>query len=408
MYQRLAFTFATAVSLMGLYGLYSVAMRPIVVVPVPPKQTIEDSIDDEPVLPAENVRIAEAHVPLAKWAAKSQHTLRVEQAFIYTDEWWIDEENKKLVHFKPFAMVWITPDKENAKEEAFSVICEEAQLEFASAFDERNRNLGRVVRGILDGNVKIAGPQNFEVRGQSFVFEEDSLRFYTYQPVWFQFQSHVGEANRMEMKLIPAEGVPGVDRPHVRGIESVRLIAGSNARDVKHQLVNLIVQMPQGKELIPINVRCAGDLEYTFANNTAVLTTDVRAVTGRDEKSKQWLECDTLTMKFKPKKNLIVEKTTESEVDPVSGTPADPEFDMIESNLEFSSFEAKSAESNGLPVKIVSPSRQIRATMNCLHYDAQTQMLTMTSESSKKIVDVRLKQAQLLVPELKRNSVRTH
>src|SRR6478752_5033975 len=103
MLQRLVFTILTAVC---LSGLYAIATRPIIVVPEQPPQTFDEVEVPEAELPAENVRVAQSYLPKQKWAAESQHTLRFEQAFIYTDDWKLDEDNKKNIYLTPFAMIW--------------------------------------------------------------------------------------------------------------------------------------------------------------------------------------------------------------------------------------------------------------------------------------------------------------
>ena len=293
MFQRLVFTLATAASLMGLCVLYSVAMRPVIVIPTPLEQKIDEDQYTEAKRPAENVRVAAKFIPMTEWAIESKYMLRAEQAFVYTDKWDRDETNGKSVKFTPFAAVWVTTDKAG-NEQAVSIVAEWAQVEFASKFDEKNPSPGRVVGAVLNGEVKIAGPDGLEVVGQTFFFSEAGLSLYTTNPVSFKFQSHAGSAARMQMQLIPAEGLPGLDRPHVYGVETIRLIAGQKP-------VLLQVQLPQGDEVRMVNVKCAGDLEYTVATNTAICSNDVRVWTG-PKNARDWLYCDTLTVQFVPKK----------------------------------------------------------------------------------------------------------
>ncbi len=389
MYQRLVFTVATAVSLMGLYVLYSLAMRPVVVIPVPQAQKVEDSHYAEPELPAENVRIAETYLKDEKWPARAEHMLHFEQAFVYTNDWEQDEVNRKSVRFKPFAMVWLTVNQAG-EQEALSIVSDSAQLEFLSPFDEKNTNPGRIVGALLNGEVIVTGPNGLAIKGHDFIFAENTLSLATWKKVDFRFQSHQGSAAKMLMKLIPAQGAPRNDRPHVQGVESVRLIAGPNLSDpnnpnVNHN-VNLKVQMPQGDKLVPVNVRCTGDLLYTFSNTTAVLTQDVKA--GTTGKSADWLECDTLTMRFTPKKVVPNEQTAEANQRP-------PEYQKIETDLEFSSLEA-----DGRIVKVFSRSHGSTAEMTHLSYSAETKMLSMKAQALPNGVVVKRKRSVLQAPEI--------
>ena len=116
MFPRLLFTFATLICLTGLYALYSVAIRPIVVIAVPPEPIHSDTESDETERPAENVRIAKTYIPAHAWAKKSMYMLCAEQAFVYTQSWKQVEDNQKRISFKPFAMCWVTKNKEGEEQ----------------------------------------------------------------------------------------------------------------------------------------------------------------------------------------------------------------------------------------------------------------------------------------------------
>ena len=153
MLSRLLFTIATAVSLTGLYAVYAVAVRPLVVFSERPPEPIETPERAAAHRPVENVRIAESYLPEQSWAAQSQYMLRAGQSFVFTNEWRRDQGNNQKVRFTPFAMVWLSTDK-HGREQAVSLVSEWAELKFASAFDEKNPNPGRVIGAVLDGLVQ--------------------------------------------------------------------------------------------------------------------------------------------------------------------------------------------------------------------------------------------------------------
>ena len=147
MFHRLVFTIATAVSLTGLYALYTLATRPFVVIPIVPEQTFESPEVSEVGLPPENVRVANRYLPRLEWVANAQHMLRLDHAFVFTNDWKPDEENNKQIQFSPFAMIWLRTDQAG-NEEAVSLTSESAQLEFAQSLDLKSSTPGRVVRAI--------------------------------------------------------------------------------------------------------------------------------------------------------------------------------------------------------------------------------------------------------------------
>ncbi len=393
MYQRLVFTVATALSLIVLYGLYTVAIRPVVVVPQQTEPVIEEEYS-EAQRPAENVRVATTYIPTSEWAKKSKYMLHAEKEFFYTEHWRQEPGNDRRIRFDKFAVIWLSMDKEG-NEQAFSIVSHEALVEFASAFDERTPNPGRVVRAVLVGDVEIAGPDGLSVVGQNFIFDESEMNLYTLNPVHFRFQSHRGSASRMAMRLIPAEGLPGRDRPHVYGVKSMSLIANPSLPKNSH--VRLEIQMPQGNELVPVNVQCDGDLEYTVATNTAVLTDDVIVQTGTKDKLDR-LNCHKLTLQFAPKKRKNDDASVDAKSKSEAGKKRENEYQQIESDLEFSWLEAEGRQ--GQQVKIVSTSQKAKAYVDRMTYSAETGMLSMSSSSPKSIVRVLQGGSELKVPAI--------
>ena len=402
MFQRLVFTLATAVSLTGLYVLYTLALRPIVVIPIAPEQSVDSPARFEDKKASETKRVAELYLSRRKWTANAQHALRVDQAYLYTDDWKPDEDNNKRIQFSPFAMTWLTTD-ESGKEAAYSITCDAAQLDFASAIDIKSVSStpGRVVRAVLMGEVDISGPNGLEIHGRQFIFDEESLMLQTFNPVNFRFQSNQGFASRMEMKLLAGEGKPTLDRPHVSGVESIRLIASPNHVDPKKHLVRLKVHLPpEHAQYSPVNIRCASDMLYSFKTNTAVLSKDVwawneKANTRKQEKPDNWLHCETLTMRFTPRKVVTGHETPPVEVDPFAVRPENPGYQKPDTDLEFSSFSAE-----GPLVRVQSTSQAVRADMNCLSYSTDTRIVSMTSTNAQKDVEVHRKDSWLRSPEI--------
>jgi hypothetical protein len=389
-FKRLIFTLATAGCLISLAALYSLAMKPVVVIPPRQQPQVQRTEYTEAKRPAENVRVAATYVPSQKWATESKYMLRAEQAFVYTQAWRREESSDKRVQFEPFAMVWVSTDK-NGVEQAVSVISESAQLEFASAFDEKNQNPGRVVGAVLNGKVYISGPDGLMVAGHDFIFNEASLSLDTTNPVRFKYQSNFGTAEQMRIKLIPAEGLPGLDRPHIYGVESIRLIGGEKT-------VHLIFHLPQGKEVRPVSVRC-GELEYAVATNTAVLNTDIRVWTG-PENQYDWLYCDTLTMQFVPKKADPAENKEVAEQPPSEDPSRENDYQKLETNLEFSWLEAVANVDQIKVVKVHSHTYGVDARMTRLAYDAESQVLSMSSEDPRKDVSIVRNGSELKAPEI--------
>ncbi|WP_373650025.1 hypothetical protein [Schlesneria sp. DSM 10557] len=374
--------------------LYAVMIRPVVVIPDIPEAVVEDEIQSEPHRPPDNVLVAETFIPHAEWAAESKYMLRSDQAYFYTEHWKQVPDNQKQVRFEKFAIVYLTTDKEG-NEQAFSIVSDEALVEFSAAFDERTPNPGRIIRAVLIGDVQIAGPDGLSVIGQNFIFDESELKLQTFYPVTFRYQSHRGSASRMTMGLIPGKGLPGKDRPHIYGVETVQLLANKSLPS--QSLVQLELQVPQGDTQRDVLVQCAGDLIYSVATNTIVLTEDVIASTGPKDLNDR-LGCHKLTLQFTPKKPAADEVVAEvKEPTGEESLPKD-EYQQIERDLEFSWLEAEGKP--GKQLMIISMSQKAKAYMDRLTYSAESKVLLMSSGTSGRAVRVTQKGSELKVPEI--------
>lgn len=399
MLSRILFTIATAVSLTGLYAVYAVAIRPWVVIPDEPAAPQIAEEQSESHRPAENVRVAESYLTEQSWAAQSEYMLRAGQAFIFTNNWDREKTDQRLVHFEPFAMVWITKDQQG-REQAVSLWSDSAQIKFASAFDDKHSNPGRVVGAVLDGEVQIKGPDGLQVDGKRFIFDESAPSLISTHPVGFRFGPHVGSGRSLHMSLIPAEGLPGRDRPHVFGIRSVRLSGGIDPATKKFEDVKLDLHMRQQDKPVVVNIRKAWELEYDVAAQTATFSKDVRVfhLTGPNERD--GLDCDLLKIHFATKSKSGPGDSRNGSPD---GTLVSNEavierkqpYQHISTDLVFERLTATGI--NGRKVQVVSQRNGLRAFMAELDYHALQRTLHM---SDPKGVTVTQRGTTLVVPDI--------
>jgi hypothetical protein len=385
MFNRLLFTFATAACLTGAFAVYAVLTRPLVDVPDLPATSADTTRHAIAHRPAENVRVAETYLSEQSWAAQSQYMLRSGQTFIYTQKWEHDEGDPRI-RFFPFAMVWLQKDKEG-RETAMSLVSDSAQLKFASAFDEFNPNPGRVVGALLDGDVQVKGPDGLAIVGKQFVFDESAPSLISTNPVQFQYGSHYGRGRTLNMKLIPAEGPPGRDRPHVSGVRTIRLGSGTDPSEYVRLNVRLPQQgqpgrgEPRQEEQKPVKIQCSGDLEYDVAMRTASFSKSVRAYRWTGATDFDALDCDELWLQFEPvpaksvatavanagtpehHANAGGNAESKPEPDPAGAGPRP--YQHVDTDLTFRRLIA-----TGKLVVVRSTQNDLRAQMNRLDYDA--------------------------------------
>lgn len=381
MYNRLLFTGSTAACLLGVYAIYAVLTRPLVVIPEQPVAAHEPTQRAVPHWPAENVRIAQTFLAEQPWAAKSPYMLRSGPVFIYTQKW-EHQPGDPRIRFVPFALVWMHQD-EQGNESAVSLVSDSAQLRFASDFDGFSLSPGRVVGAVLDGEVQVKGPDGLAILGKQFVFDESAPSLVSTYPVQFQYGSHYGRGHNLNMKLIPADGPPGKDRPHVFGVRTVRLGSGVNPAD--YVRLNLSLPPQDGQPQKPLKVQCAGDLEYDVLQYTATFSKAVRAYRWTGTSDYDALDCDELRLLFEP----VVRATPAALPEP---DDVDRSFQRLETDLEFRRLSAA-----GQPVVARSTTNGLRATMRQLDYDMATRRLQL-SDANK--VYVAYRESILTVPSI--------
>lgn len=383
---RLLFTIATVACLLGTYAVYAVALRPFVVIPEVPEKPVNLAEHGMAHRPAENVRVAQTHLSELSWASKSQYMMRSGQTFIYTQEF-KHTAGENQIKFSPFAMIWLQKDKDG-KESAVSLVSDSATLRFASGFDGMNPNPGRVVGAVLNGEVQLKGSDGLAIEGRQFVFDESAPSLISTNPVKFQYASHVGYGRNLNVKLIPAEGPPGNDRPHVYGVRTIRLGSGSNPETKKLEPVQLDIRMPQQGQQKLVKVRCNGDLEYDVAAHTALFSQSVRAHSMTSSTGYDSLDCDKLWLHFVPAPSEVA-----ATAPPDDGRPVEkPPYQQVETNLIFNRMIAE-----GQTVKIVSTERNLRATMARLVYSAAERRLQLTHPRE---VYITQRGSTLAVPEV--------
>ncbi len=375
MFNRLLFTIATAACLTGAYAMYAVMSRSLVDVPDLPATSGEQTRQTVAHRPAENVRVAETYLSEQPWAAESQYMLRSGQSFIYTREFQHTPGDPRI-RFVPFAMVWLQKNKDGV-EESVSMVSDSALLRFAAGLDSLNPDPGRVIGAVLDGDVQIKGPDGLEIVGKQYVFDESAPSLVSTNPVDFHYGPHHGWGRTLNMKLIPAEGPPGRDRPHVFGIRTVRL--GSGLPPAEHVRLNIRLPPQQDQEpgqQKPVKIQCSGDLEYDVAAHTASFYKSVRASRWTDKSDFDQLECDELLLQFEPAlKPTVANVAATTDARANAGSQV---YQKIETDLAFRHLIA-----TGQKVLVRSTQNNLRATMNRLEYDAARRSLQLSGRPDR-------------------------
>ncbi len=385
MMHRLLLTFGITLALAGAAAVYSVLMQSLIpreVVRVEPAAAI---LDSEPLRPLENVRVAATYLRDHAWTAESRYLLRTQQAYLYTDGW--EPEGKEgRVRFTPFAMAWVSINKSTGKEEAVTVVSESALLKFSGSLEMSNPDPGRVVFAALEGRTQVRGPDGMQLDGRNFYFSESAARLWSDLPVSFAYAGNRGSANKFQADLIPHVGPPGKDRPHIYGVQHVRL----------SQNVKMDLQLAQKGDPLLLKMKCAGNFEYAIDQQTAVFTNDVWAFRQTGPEQFDSIRCDRLTALFgapdlPPAKGPTL---------PAAG--AQPEYQKLEGTLKFRRLLAESvadadSQQAAKPVKLSSMQYQLVAFPQQLVYDGEQRVIVLRDPTG---VRVQQGKSQMLSPEI--------
>ncbi len=389
--RRLVLTFGTAATLCGVYALYSELMRPLIPAAPPQPQPVAMILENEATRPIENVRVAETYLAAQQpWTTEARYLLRSAQgAFLYTNDWQ-PEGKEGRIRLSPFAMAWVSINKETGLEEAVTVVSESASLKFSGTFDLMSADAGRVIAAALEGRTRITGPNGMLFDGRNFHFSESSSSLWSESPVTFTYAGNKGNANRFQADLIPQTGPPDRDRPHIFGVRTVRLI----------QNVQMDMQLKQKDGLLPLKLRCAGNFEYDVAKQTAIYNDKVVASRETGAEEFDWLECDRLTALFGDPESAPT--ATEPPV-PIAG--ASPEYQKLSQTWKFRRLQAErftptTIATSGKKVptfQLHSMQNKLRASFRQLIYDGEQQVLVLRDDDGVKVVQA---QTQMQAPEI--------
>lgn len=421
MISRLLTTSVVVFALTGAYTVYAWWMRPQFPARLQQAATVVTDPIPEDLTPAENLRVAATYLPDSTWAHGARYQIRTENMFLFADAWQ-PRGSQGQIECRPFAGVWVWTKPGSGVEQALAMVCDAATIEFVNPFETKKApNPGRIVRGTLQGPVRIVGPDGLRLSGRSFRFSEQSLLVWSDHPVEFDYGPHRGSANSFSMTLSAFSGPLEKDLPAVQGVRLLQL-----NKNVKTRL-----ELTSGREKTPFDVNCAGAFEFDLQQHQARYDNDVLAyrrlpsVEGGEQHFEQ-LTCDRLAVQFQPRERAAADTTMASEstgrgsqgdsvssnqandspsiIDSDSRESADPggssnarrpranRFERVETDLEFQSFHA-----TGRSVRVLSTTRKLQGEMQSLQYDAVRRQLVLKSDQT---VTLSRELTRLRVPQI--------
>jgi lipopolysaccharide export system protein LptA len=397
--RRTLLTGSTCMLLCGLYEVYALFASPWFAPPstFEPEQGSHAS-EPAPPKPAENRRQAEVYLRDQEWTYKlegksegAKYQFRSDTGFFYFNEWETLETGQ--VQFTPFAMIW-RPKGHAPDKPPYTIVSDSAIVEFASKFDVRNPNPGRVVGGALEGKVRIRGPDNMAVDGKHFNFAERALRIWSDHAVYFQQGPHKGSGQGLELDLIPAPDSKDEDKPAVSGIKTVRL-----RKDVEMILVSEPKTPDKPAEDANVFVNSEGSFNFDVEAHLATFEKKVRVKRPTGNGQFDRLNCELLTLFFEPKQPVSGASAPaggSGESAPKADAAGKNETESGFGNLEFRRLRAE-GQAEGQIVTVASQRSDMQGRMKELTYDAKDRVIVLQDARQ---VDLLQKNNALLCPEI--------
>lgn len=375
MVSRLLFTVAVALSLTGVYVAYAVCMQPLIHLPTLTVSTPAIPRTTVSPKPLEKVRIAQTYLSQQEWTEKSRWYIHSGQSYVFANEW-IPEGNTGRIRLQPFALAWVSTNPKTGEEEAITLVSESAVVKFAGSFEMPDPKPGRMVFAALDGRAQMTGPNGLLLDGRNFYFSEAAERLWSDHEIHFEYAENQGNADKMQIDLIPQTGSPRDDRPHIFGMKNLQL-----SRNVEMKL-----QLEEKDKPLELTVKCSGSFVYDVLQQRAVYTDNVAAFRQTGPTEFDWIECDRLSVQF----------ASPDDGRPVQSLPDEgqPElYQKLHPRLKFQWLQADAQPSdNGSEIPIVrlcSTEHQLECKATTLWYQGDQRQVRLTHPEGVLILQAR-------------------
>lgn len=388
---RVILTTSVISGLFGLYVVYALVMNTLIGV-----QTLETAKPVElppPEPPRDSQQMAEKYLaPMRSdaWELHARKRVRSGNAYLYFNEWthcpYRPKDPDNAVEFNPFTMIL-----KRESDRPVTMQSETARIRFARAFNFRQPDAGRPIEGLLQGKVRITGPNGLVIEGRNFVFQEDAHWIYSDEMVEFHYGKHHGTAGRIQLDLTIDPEKVAKQQFAVSDVKQITLF--------RNVALHLDPDSEQSGTDAEITVTCQGSLVFDTSRNIATLRDNVHvsmptqpASAGQGPKQYDSLDCDTLKLQFAAK------DAGDAELEASPGSEGQKSEDQpFQSGLTLTEIVA-TAGSVQQPVIFSSQKNALKARMSNFQYDCLDRVAYLTDLNNRVIVIQQ--QAQILSPQI--------
>jgi hypothetical protein len=207
----------------------------------------------------ELVEQAEKWFPDHGWVANAKKHFHDGGRYLYCRDFGLTD-NDRSVTVTPIAMIL----HGKPGERPVTIVADSARLESSTPISPNASEFGRIVGGVLSGNVRIEGPRGLRIEGTSFQLDERTLKLWSSDPVTFQADEHRGVAKRgVDIYLSPSTQGDGL--MDVTEVRQVRL----NGRVTCHFVMPATRVDEEDQEL---QIEAAGGFSFEVLTRTGAFS----------------------------------------------------------------------------------------------------------------------------------------
>ncbi|MBA3313587.1 MAG: hypothetical protein H0T47_09920, partial [Planctomycetaceae bacterium] len=219
--RRTMLTVSAAAGLSGLCAAYVTVTRPL----LRPAEGVDRGpiqFTSEPLATPEH-EFAVRYLPDQAWAANADYVIRNGRSLVFFNSY-EPVENNTAIRIEPFAMIF-PPRPDDAEAEPLTIVGEAAILRVAGSIELTNADPGRIIGASVPGPVRLRGPENFDLQGRNFTYDENAQRLWSDETVTFRHADHSGRGRGMQLDLLRVGEPDAFESVAVNGVRILRLLS---------------------------------------------------------------------------------------------------------------------------------------------------------------------------------------
>jgi lipopolysaccharide export system protein LptA len=185
------------------------------------------------------------------WVQTASGRFRDNGRLLFFNDYELFNKNRSI-RINPVALLW----EQKKGEVPITATAESAQLDASTEFSFSQGQFGKITSGLLAGAVRITGPDNLRIDGQTFYISDDAMKVWSRHPVMFAWETHSGIADGgVEIELLAS---PDSTSAGLMAITDVRkiLLLGRIKCDLRFQ------DDDPDREPVELSINAANGFEF--------------------------------------------------------------------------------------------------------------------------------------------------